>query len=189
MRFSIRLNNDLPIEQYVAIAQAAEAAGFDQLWVSHDLFLRSAPVILSACALATERIQLGTCILNPYTMHPSEIAMLAATLDELSGGGYLDHLGYRADAETEIDTRCLRDFEPHLRTFGGGESGRAAFHAVAAGIQRGDGVESYGVSGDVVDHACIEVSDLDLGAGNDCAGGIRYGALDGAGALRERKSG
>lgn len=96
MRFSIRLNNDLPIDRYVAIAQAAEEAGFDQLWVSHDLFLRSAPVILSACALATERIQLGTCILNPYTLHPAEIAMLAATLDELSGGRF--KLGISAGA-------------------------------------------------------------------------------------------
>lgn len=96
MRFSIRLNNDLPIDRYVAIAQAAEEAGFDQLWVSHDLFLRSAPVILSACALATERIRLGTCILNPYTLHPSEIAMLAATLDELSGGRF--NLGLSAGA-------------------------------------------------------------------------------------------
>lgn len=96
MRFSIRLNNDLPLAQYVAIAQAAEEADFDQLWVSHDLFLRSAPVILSACALATERIQLGTCILNPYTMHPAEIAMLAATLDELSGGRF--NLGLSAGA-------------------------------------------------------------------------------------------
>ena len=86
MRFSLRLNNDLPLNDYVAIARAAETWGFDQLWVSHDLFLRSAPVILSACALATEHIQLGTCILNPYTLHPAEIAMLAATLDELSGG-------------------------------------------------------------------------------------------------------
>lgn len=96
MRFSIRLNNDLPIDQYVKLAQTAEAAGFDQLWVSHDLFLRNSPVILAACAQATERIELGTCILNPYTMHPAEIAMAAATLDELSGGRF--NLGIAAGA-------------------------------------------------------------------------------------------
>jgi alkanesulfonate monooxygenase SsuD/methylene tetrahydromethanopterin reductase-like flavin-dependent oxidoreductase (luciferase family) len=63
IRFSIRLNNDLPLDSYVPLARAAEEAGFDQFWVSHDLFLRSSPVILTACALATERIELGTCIL------------------------------------------------------------------------------------------------------------------------------
>jgi 5,10-methylenetetrahydromethanopterin reductase len=84
MRFSVRLNNDLTVSQYVALAQLAEDVGFDQFWVSNDLFLRSAPVILTAVAVATKRIQIGTCILNPYTIHPSELAMLAATIDELS---------------------------------------------------------------------------------------------------------
>lgn len=88
MKFSLRLNNDLPTRDYVTLAQAAEAAGFDQFWVSDDLFLRSAPVILTAVAAATERIEIGTCILNPYTMHPAEMAMFAATLDEFSGGRF-----------------------------------------------------------------------------------------------------
>ena len=96
MRFSLRLNNDLTLPEYVALAQAAEGAGFDQFWVSNDLFLRSAPIILSAVAAATRRIQLGTCILNPYTIHPGEMAMLAATLDELSGGRF--NLGLAAGA-------------------------------------------------------------------------------------------
>ncbi len=88
MKFSLRLNNDLPAADYVKLAQAAEAAGFDQFWVSDDLFLRSAVVILTAVATATTRIEVGTCILNPYTIHPAEIAMIAATLDELSGGRF-----------------------------------------------------------------------------------------------------
>ncbi len=88
MKFSIRLNNDLPIAEYVRLARAAEAAGFDQFWVSNDLFLRSVPVILTAVAQATARIEIGTCVLNPYTIHPAEIAMLAATLDEASGGRF-----------------------------------------------------------------------------------------------------
>ncbi|HEU5097765.1 MAG TPA: LLM class flavin-dependent oxidoreductase [Roseiflexaceae bacterium] len=96
MRFSLRLNNDLTLPEYVALAQAAEQAGFDQFWVSNDLFLRSAPVILAAVAGATSRIEIGTCILNPYTIHPSEIAMLAATLDELSGCRF--NLGLAAGA-------------------------------------------------------------------------------------------
>jgi 5,10-methylenetetrahydromethanopterin reductase len=88
VKFSLRLNNDLPVADYVRLAVAAENAGFDQFWVSNDLFFRSAPVILTAVALATTRIEIGTCILNPYTINPSEIAMLAATLDEVSGGRF-----------------------------------------------------------------------------------------------------
>lgn len=96
MRFSIRLNNDQPAGDYPALARAAEEAGFDQFWVSHDLFLRSSPVILTTCALATSTIRLGTCILNPYTLHPAEIAMAAATLHEVSNGRF--NLGIAAGA-------------------------------------------------------------------------------------------
>jgi len=88
MKFSLRLNNDLPVADYVALARTAEAAGFAQFWVSNDLFLRSVPVILTAVAQATTRIEIGTCVVNPYTIHPAEIAMLAATLDEVSGGRF-----------------------------------------------------------------------------------------------------
>ncbi len=96
MKFSLRFNNDLPVSDYARYARAAEAAGFDQFWVSNDLLLRSAPVILTAVAAATERIEIGSCILNPYTINPAEIAMFAATLDEYSGGRF--NLGLSAGA-------------------------------------------------------------------------------------------
>jgi 5,10-methylenetetrahydromethanopterin reductase len=86
VRFSLRFNNDLEVSAYPRLAQAAEAAGFDQFWVSDDLFLRSVWIILASVAQATKRIQLGTCIVNPYTVHPAEMAMAAGALDELSGG-------------------------------------------------------------------------------------------------------
>ena len=94
---SLRLNNDLTVEQYVSLVEVAEAAGFDQVWVSDDLFLRSAPVMVTAAALRTGRIRLGIGILNPYSVHPAELAMLAATLQEVSGGRFL--LGLAAGAE------------------------------------------------------------------------------------------
>ena len=96
MRFSLRLNNDLHIPEYITIAQAAESVGFDQFWVSNDLFLRSGPIILAAVAQATTRIEIGSGILNPYTIDPSEIAMMTATLDELSGNRF--NLGLAAGA-------------------------------------------------------------------------------------------
>ena len=96
MRFSLRLNNDLAPAHYEALAQAAEAAGFDQFWISHDLFLRSAAVILPLVARATTTIEIGSCIFNPYTMNPAELAMIAATMDEVSGNRF--NLGLAAGA-------------------------------------------------------------------------------------------
>lgn len=59
MTFSIRINNDLPTEALIDLARAAEAGGFDQLWVSNDVLLRSAPVLVAALATHTNTIGLG----------------------------------------------------------------------------------------------------------------------------------
>src|SRR5207247_1531485 len=75
--------------ELLALAGAAERAGFDQLWVSNDLFLRSAPVLAGALAARTGRIGLGISIMNPYSVHVSELAMAAATVQEVSGGRFL----------------------------------------------------------------------------------------------------
>ena len=110
MRYSLRLNNDLRIDDYVALARAAERAGFDQFWISNDLFFRSAPVLLAAVAHATERIEIGTCVLNPHTMHPAELAMLAATMDELTGGRF--NLGLAAGAADFLGWVGIEDRGP-----------------------------------------------------------------------------
>jgi 5,10-methylenetetrahydromethanopterin reductase len=93
VRFSVRVNNDLSIAELTALAVAAETAGFDQVWVSNDLLLRSAPVLAAVLAARTSRISLGIGVMNPYSVHPGELAMMAATLQEASGGRFLLGLG------------------------------------------------------------------------------------------------
>ena len=110
MRFSLRVNNDLTLPQCVELAQAAESHGFDQFWISSDLFFRSAPALLTAAALNTRRIAIGSCILNPYTMNPAEIAMLAATLNEASNGRFL--LGVSAGAAEFLDWIGIKHEKP-----------------------------------------------------------------------------
>ena len=97
MRFSVRVNNDLSVAELTALAVAAEDAGFDQVWVSNDLFLRSALVLATIIAARTSRIAVGIGVMNPYSVHPAELAMAAATLQEASGGRFL--LGLGAGAE------------------------------------------------------------------------------------------
>jgi len=97
VRFSVRVNNDLSVAELTALAVAAEDAGFDQVWVSNDLFLRSALVLAATVAARTSRIAVGIGVMNPYSVHPAELAMAAATLQEASGGRFL--LGLGAGAE------------------------------------------------------------------------------------------
>ena len=110
MRFSLRLNNDLAPAQYEALAQTAEAVGFDQFWISHDLFLRSAAAILPLVARATSRIEIGSCIFNPYTLNPAELAMYAATMDEVSGNRF--NLGLAAGARDFLQWVGLAQEQP-----------------------------------------------------------------------------
>jgi 5,10-methylenetetrahydromethanopterin reductase len=135
IRFSLRLNNDLPVAQYITLAQAAEAAGFDQLWLSHDLFLRSSPVILTAVAQATTHLQIGSGIFNPYTLNPAELAMFAATMDELSGNrfnlglaaGAKDFLGW-IGLEQERPLTALRETIQVIRQLLAGETAELTGH-------------------------------------------------------------
>jgi 5,10-methylenetetrahydromethanopterin reductase len=121
VRTSVRLNNDIPIDRLIEVATVAEAVGFDQLWVSNDLFLRSAPVLMGVLAGATRRIQIGIGVLNPYSMHPAEIAMVAATVQEVSDGRFL--LGLAQGAEEFLGWAGIDRPSPLART-------RAAVHAV-----------------------------------------------------------
>jgi 5,10-methylenetetrahydromethanopterin reductase len=114
VRFSLRLNNDLPAQRFVRLAVVAEEAGFDQIWISNDLFWRSAPVLLAAAAGATSRIALGAGVFNPVSMHPAEIAMAAASLHELSGGRF--RLGLGAGADEFLEWAGLPVEPPLTRT-------------------------------------------------------------------------
>jgi 5,10-methylenetetrahydromethanopterin reductase len=96
-RFSIRLNNDIGPDLWLELMTLAEDLGFDQIWVSHDLFWRSAPVLVAAAARQTRRIGLGIGVANPCSAHPAELAMHAATLQELAQGRFLLGLGAGAD--------------------------------------------------------------------------------------------
>jgi 5,10-methylenetetrahydromethanopterin reductase len=112
--WSLRLNNDLPARKLLEIALLAESLGCDQLWVSNDLYLRSAPVLVSSLAVRTSRIRLGIAIMNPYSVHVAELAMMAATLAEVSGGRFL--LGIGAGSEEFLGWAGLKRPQPLANT-------------------------------------------------------------------------
>jgi len=93
LTFSIRVNNDLTPRQFAEVAVVAESSGFDQVWVSHDLLLHSAFASLPVALLSTRRVKLGIGILNPYTVHPAEMAMYFGSLDAIAPGRVLIGLG------------------------------------------------------------------------------------------------
>jgi 5,10-methylenetetrahydromethanopterin reductase len=76
----------MPVERCVAQAVAAEAAGFASIWFAENPFARGIMPAAAACALATRRIAIGAGVFNPFSRHPSLIAMETGALDELAHG-------------------------------------------------------------------------------------------------------
>jgi 5,10-methylenetetrahydromethanopterin reductase len=63
----------------------AEQAGLDLIGIG-DTISRDVYCELTACALATSRISLGTTVTNPVTRLPAITARALSSLDELTGG-------------------------------------------------------------------------------------------------------
>jgi alkanesulfonate monooxygenase SsuD/methylene tetrahydromethanopterin reductase-like flavin-dependent oxidoreductase (luciferase family) len=79
----------------LAVAQAAEAVGFDTLWIIDDFLIDIAGARFgvwecwswtAALAAATQHIALGTYVSANTHRNPALLAKIAETVDEISGG-------------------------------------------------------------------------------------------------------
>jgi F420-dependent oxidoreductase-like protein len=81
------------LEESVSRAIDAERLGCESVWVTQLPDARDAALVLAAYAAATQRVRVGTGVLPIYTRHPTAMAQMAATLDEMSGGRFILGLG------------------------------------------------------------------------------------------------
>ncbi|HYS35807.1 MAG TPA: LLM class flavin-dependent oxidoreductase, partial [Pseudonocardiaceae bacterium] len=115
MRFSINIPNfgDFADARTVeTVATAAEQAGWDALFVwdhmVHDKSKRQGCpfgdpwMLLTAAALATSRIRLGTLVTPIARRRPEQLARQVATLDSLSGGRVIFSAGLGGPIEDEF---------------------------------------------------------------------------------------
>jgi probable F420-dependent oxidoreductase len=72
------------IEQAIGRVRRAEELGYDGAFVTH-IAGRESLTVLTAYAMRTSQIRLGTGVVPIYTRTPATMAQTAATLDELSG--------------------------------------------------------------------------------------------------------
>jgi 5,10-methylenetetrahydromethanopterin reductase len=98
----IGLQTDKLPGEYAALARIAERGGFDVVTTFNDLWYQPALPALVEIAQATERVRIGPSCLNPYTVHPVELAGQTAVLDlvsrgraflGLAAGAWLDGIG------------------------------------------------------------------------------------------------
>lgn len=127
LTFSVRLSSGVKVGMFRECALLADDLGFDQIWTGNDLLRRSGIVPVTVALSVTRRIRVGSSVLNPVSLHPAEIAMLAANLQELSGGRYL--LGLGAGSEVFLRWAGLDPTAPVPRT----RAGLRAIRALLAG--------------------------------------------------------
>jgi len=82
----------LPFADALEMTQRAEALGFDSVWVP-EAWGTDAISLLGALAARTERIRLGTGIVNVFSRTPTLLGQTAATLDLISNGRFILGLG------------------------------------------------------------------------------------------------
>jgi F420-dependent oxidoreductase-like protein len=92
-RLAVNIPAVKTLEESIARAKKAERLGYESVWVTQLPDARDASLVIAAYAAATERVKLGTGVLPIYTRHPTAMAQMAATLDELSGGRFILGVG------------------------------------------------------------------------------------------------
>ena len=84
----------------LAMAERAEAAGFDSVWIGDSITAkpRHEPLtLLAAIAGRTRRVRLGTAVLLPALRSPVVLAHVVATLDRVAEGRVILGVGIAAD--------------------------------------------------------------------------------------------
>ena len=81
------------VPEIVELAKRCEARGFDSVWMAETRMTRDSFVPMAAMAMATERIKVGSGIVNVFTRGPVVIAISFIGLEELAPGRILMGLG------------------------------------------------------------------------------------------------
>ena len=99
-RIGVGFSGGMSPQDIVECVKLAEELGYESAWVAEghggDQFS-----VLTACAVATERIKLGTSITSVFVRTAPTIAMAAASVDYFSNGRFI--LGVGSSHKVQVE--------------------------------------------------------------------------------------
>jgi 5,10-methylenetetrahydromethanopterin reductase len=84
--FGVELTPDRPVDRVAELGAAAEAAGYDALFVASHYNNRDPFAACARLAAETSGVRVGPGVVNPLETHPVRLASQVATVAEASGG-------------------------------------------------------------------------------------------------------
>jgi 5,10-methylenetetrahydromethanopterin reductase len=92
-RVALYLQDKHPIREAMAYVRYAEERGFEAVWQAESRLVREATVPMAAFAATTERIKVGSGVVNSWTRNVGLLAATFVTLDDLAPGRVLLGIG------------------------------------------------------------------------------------------------
>jgi 5,10-methylenetetrahydromethanopterin reductase len=91
----------------------AEEVGFDRFGVADLPYHYDCMTVMTACLLATERLEVESLVTNPYTRDPGLIAAAWATMADLSAGRAILGIGGGVESATRVHVAPWGHERPH----------------------------------------------------------------------------
>ncbi|MEM9132591.1 MAG: LLM class flavin-dependent oxidoreductase [Actinomycetota bacterium] len=92
-RRALYLQDAHPIRDGIDFVTYAESKGFEAVWQADSRLVREASVPMAAFATATDRIKVGSGVIDVWSRNPARIASMFSTLDDLAPGRIICGLG------------------------------------------------------------------------------------------------
>jgi 5,10-methylenetetrahydromethanopterin reductase len=92
-RVALYLQDKHPLRDGIRYTQRAEAKGFEAVWQAESRLVREATVPMAAFAATTERIKVGSGVVNNWTRNVGLMAATFVTLDDLAPGRVMLGIG------------------------------------------------------------------------------------------------
>ncbi|MBU3703804.1 MAG: LLM class flavin-dependent oxidoreductase [Ilumatobacteraceae bacterium] len=110
------------IREGMEFVKYAEQKGFDAVWQAESRLVREATVPMAAFASVTERIKVGSGVVDCWSRNPARLAATFSTLDDLAPGrvilgigAWWDPLAQKVGISRERPLRAMREIVTAVR--------------------------------------------------------------------------